>query len=85
MADDRYEDIVEYPFASDTGRLCVWNVYTHQLPNGDWREGKWSGNAGLWVEYLSPQERIYHCSHGALERPDFDSLVFKVTVTNDKA
>jgi hypothetical protein len=41
---------------------------------------KWTGNSGMWVEEVSSNERIYHCSHGMAPKPDFDSLVFKVTI-----
>jgi hypothetical protein len=78
-ADDRFEDSVEYPYHSKSGRLCVNNVYKLKFPHGHTREEKWTGNAGFWIEEIHDQ-RVYHCSHGVADQPDFDSLVFRVTV-----
>jgi hypothetical protein len=78
-ADDRYEASVEYAYHSKSGRLCVWNVDKLKFPQGQTREEKWTGNAGFWVEEIHDQ-RVYHCSHGVADQPDFDSLVFRVTV-----
>uniref|UniRef100_UPI00301D582E hypothetical protein n=1 Tax=Paludisphaera sp. TaxID=2017432 RepID=UPI00301D582E len=78
--DDRYEDRVEYPFHSRDCRIFVWNVYEMIYPSGKRIEEKWTGNAGFWVETHGESERIYHCSHGMNNPPDFDSLVFKVSV-----
>ncbi len=78
--DPRYESVVEYPYHSSDGRLWVWNVYKARYPGGQTVEEKWTENAGMWVEELSSAERIYHCSHGMISAPDFDSLIFKITV-----
>ncbi len=78
--DEKYEDVVEYPFFSRNGRLFVWNVYKMRYRGGQVVEEKWTENAGFWIERISENERIYHCSHGMASPPDFDSLVFKVTV-----
>jgi len=78
--DARYEPVVEYPFHSSDGRLWVWNVYKRRFPDGRMVEEKWTENAGFWVEQVSERERIYHCSHGFLYPPDFESLVFKITI-----
>lgn len=78
--DARYESVVEYPFHSKDGFLWVWNVYKRRLPDGRAVEEKWTENAGLWVERVSETERIYHCSHGFLYPPDFESLVFRITI-----
>ena len=78
--DDRYEDAVEYPFFTRDGQLWVWNVYKMRYPGGKVVEGKWTENAGFWVESVSDFERIYHCSHGMTTPPDFESLVFSVTI-----
>lgn len=78
--DSSFENSVEYPFLAKDGRLRVWNVYKMRYPAGQVIEEKWTENAGMWVEALSPTERIYHCSHGMAHRPDFESLVFKITV-----
>jgi hypothetical protein len=79
--DKRYADVVEYPFFSHDGRLWVWNVYKMKYPGGQIIEEKWTENAGFWIEYVSENERKYHCSHGMAASPDFDSLIFKVQVS----
>jgi hypothetical protein len=80
-ADDRYEDTVEYPYYSASGRLCVWNMYKVRFPNGETIDEKWTENAGFWIEKIDNYERVYHCSNGCDNPPNFDSLVFKLTVT----
>jgi hypothetical protein len=79
--DPRYESFVEYPFQSNDGRLWVWNVYRARYPGGQAVEEKWTENAGMWVEEISPTEHIYHCSHGMAYPPDFESLVFRITIS----
>lgn len=79
-ADDRYENIVRYPYVGKSGRICIWNVYKMPYPNGQVKEEKWTGNAGFWVENVSYNERIYHCSHGVAVSPDFEALIFKVSI-----
>ncbi|HUV63274.1 MAG TPA: hypothetical protein VMW24_05205 [Sedimentisphaerales bacterium] len=78
--DKDFDDVVEYPFFSPDERLWVWNVYKMKYPGGQIVEEKWTENAGFWIEHISENERIYHCSHGMATPPDFDSLVFKVRV-----
>ncbi len=78
--DSRYEPSVEYPFHSNDGQLWVWNVYKARYPEGHVVEERWTENAGMWVEYVSPTERVYHCSHGMAHPPNFQSLVFKITI-----
>src|SRR5262245_21305026 len=78
-ADDRYEDVVEYPYYSASGRLWVWNVYQVHLPNGETRDDKWTGNAGFWTETIDKHHRIYHCSNGCDDPPNFESLVFSLS------
>jgi len=79
--DERYLDVVEYPFLSRDGRLWVWNVYKMKYPGGQIVQEKWTENAGFWIDQVSESERIYHCSHGMATPPDFDSLVFSVRVS----
>jgi hypothetical protein len=81
--DDEFEDTVEYPYKSKDGLLYVWNVYEMIYPSGHRTEERWTENAGFWIEHLSKNERIYHCSHGSAYPPDFESLVFKVSVKSD--
>ena len=78
--DPRYESFVEYPFHSNDGRLWVWNVYKARYLGGQVVEEKWTENAGMWVEVISPTDRIYHCSHGMAHPPDFESLVFRIYI-----
>lgn len=78
--DSLYESDVEYPFHSKDGFLRVWNVYKMRYPGGQVVEERWTENAGMWVEEASPSERIYHCSHGMANPPDFESLVFKISI-----
>jgi hypothetical protein len=78
--DERFEDVVEYPFCSRDGQLWVWNVYEMTYPSGEKVEEKWTENAGFWMETIHENERIYHCSHGMTKPPNFDSLVFKVSI-----
>jgi len=78
--DPRYESAVEYPFMSKDGLILAYNVYKMVYPGGQIVGEKWTGNAGFWIEVMNENERIYHCSHGMAIRPDFESLVFRVTV-----
>ena len=78
--DPRYEPMVEYPFHSNDGLLSVWNVYKVHYPAGRVAEEKWTDNAGMWVEEVSTAVRIYHCSHGLTRPPDFEALVFRLSI-----
>jgi hypothetical protein len=78
--DERLEHVVEYPFFCRDGLLWVWNVYEMTFPSGERIEEKWTENAGFWVESVGESDRIYHCSHGMANPPDFESLVFKLSV-----
>jgi hypothetical protein len=78
--EDQLDDVVEYPFFCRDGRLWVWNVYRMRYPGGQVVEEKWTENAGMWIEEISTTERIYHCSHGSAHPPDFDSLVFRISI-----
>ena len=83
--DDEFEDTVEYPYSSKDGLLYVWNVYEMIYPSGDRTEERWTENAGFWIQHVSKHERVYHCSHGSAYPPDFESLVFKVSVKSDSS
>ena len=78
--DERFEPVVEYPYFSQDGYLRVWNVYKMRYRGGQVVEERWTENAGMWVEEVSPTDRIYHCSRGMVYPPDFESLVFRITV-----
>jgi hypothetical protein len=78
--DSRYDNIVEYPYFTRAGRLFVCNVFKRLWPSGRVTEENWTGNAGFWVDEISPLDRIYHCSHGAAPTPDFSLFIFRVTV-----
>jgi hypothetical protein len=75
------DPVVTYPFESPRGILHVWNVYKMRYEGGREVEERWTGNAGFWVEVLSECDRVYHASHGAADPPDFESLVFRMTVS----
>jgi hypothetical protein len=75
--DERFEDVVEYPFCAKHGLLWTWNVYDMTYPGGQKLEEKWTENAGFWVEATGETERVYHCSHGLASPPDFDSFVYR--------
>src|SRR5262245_10171317 len=79
--DPQLHCVVEYPYESRDGRIHVWNIYKMTYPGGQVVEEKWTGNAGCWVEEQGPREKIYHCSHGSANPPDFESFVFKISVT----
>jgi hypothetical protein len=78
--DSRYEAAVEYPFHSRDGLLRVWNVYLMRYSGGQVIEEKWTENAGMWVQEVSPTERLYHCSPGMANPPDFESFLFKISI-----
>lgn len=80
--DPKLQSVVQYPFRSNNCLLWVWNVYKMTYAGGQVIEEKWTENAGMWVEELSPMERVYHCSHGMANPPDFTCLVFKITVSS---
>lgn len=79
--DARFEDVVEYPFESKDGRLKVWNVYSRSWPDGRRTEEKWTGNAGLFVEPQADGSLLFRCSSGPANPPDFDQLVFRLSVS----
>ncbi|RYH20375.1 MAG: hypothetical protein EON54_26420 [Alcaligenaceae bacterium] len=78
--DDRYEDSVSYDFTSRDGVLRVCNVSERILPTGKVVTDSLTGNAGMWIERISPDERIYRCSAAPCDPPDFESLTFRVLV-----
>ena len=78
--DEQFEDVVEYPFFAKDGLLWTWNVYEMTYRGGQKVEEKWTENAGFWVEVIGENERVYHCSHGMASPPDFDLLVYKLTI-----
>lgn len=81
-ADRNYESVVEYQYRSEDDRLMIWNAFETILPSGEHRVDKMLGNAGFWVEQCAGGDRIYHCSHGAADPPNFESLVFRVSLTD---
>lgn len=78
--DERLEDIVEYRYTSHSGRMGIWNVYEMEYPSGKRIVEHGTGNAGFWIERIGDGDQIYHCSAGADSSPDFESLVFRVTL-----
>ena len=77
--DPEYEDVLEYEFASPDNTMAIWNVYEETNPAGTKFPAKWSGNAGFWVD-VAGNQRTYHCSAGPCSPPDFEALVFRVTL-----
>jgi hypothetical protein len=62
---------------SPAGGLRVTNVY--EVGGETWsRIERWTKNAGLWVDRVSADERIYHCNHSATSPATFDDLVFSM-------
>ena len=78
--DPEYESTVTYPYVSKSGTMTVWNVYESELPSGEKIVEKWTGNAGMLVDIESLSERVYRCNTGMSDSPNFDSLVFRITV-----
>jgi hypothetical protein len=78
--DPRYEPSVAYRFHAADGLLRVWNVYKMRYPSGESVEERWTENAGIWVEQQGAADRIYHCSHGMAHPPDFESLIFRISI-----
>jgi hypothetical protein len=78
--DPCYPDVVEYPYKSGTGILKVWNVYHRSWPDGRTTEEKWTGNAGFVVEQEAESRWIFRCSSGPSKSPDFNQLVFRLSV-----
>lgn len=78
--DPKYEDTVEYEFSSLDRMLRVWNVYEVRHESNKIEESKWTDNAGFWIEEGLNGSKIYHCSAGPCDPPDFEALVFELTV-----
>ena len=78
--DERYQDVVEYPFHCNDGLMYVWNIYEMIYANDHRVVERLTENAGFWIETISDTARIYHCSHGMAHPPDFGCLVFKVSI-----
>lgn len=78
------EQVVTYPFECPGGVMRIWNVYKMRYGAGHEVEEHWTGNAGFWVEEVSERDRIYHASHGAADPPDFESLVFRITILEQR-
>jgi hypothetical protein len=81
-----HEDVIEYSYYTKIGKMSVWNVFVRRYGENMIKsvEERWTGNSGFWVERLSDFDRIYHCSHGMANSPDFDSFTFRITVTGAK-
>ena len=79
--DPRYEEVVEYPYASNDGRLSIWNVFHRRWPDGRMTAEKWTGNAGFLIERESNHRWLFHCSSGPQEVPDFKQLVFRFSIS----
>lgn len=78
--DPRYEKAVEYPYKSKAGLLKVWNVYHRSWPDGRISVEKWTGNAGFLAEQEAERSWVFRCSDGPSELPDFNQLVFRLSI-----
>jgi hypothetical protein len=56
------------------GELRVWNIYRVNHSTGHVSEDAWTGNAGMIVEQITDNKRLYHCSSGP---GSFDPEEFK--------
>lgn len=82
--DPKFEDVVEYSYYAKDSEMRIWNVYKMNYPAGQVIEEGMTRNAGFWIEIVSPSVRIYHCSHGLCFPPDFESMVFKLSISPKK-
>lgn len=80
----KYDPVVQYRFESKVGLVKVWNVYRREWPNGRTTDEKWTGNAGFAVESEASCQWLFRCSHGGAPAPDFDQLVFRMSVFGDE-
>jgi len=62
------------------GELRIWNIYKTKQRDGSVTIDSWTGNAGMIVEYISPNSRRYSCSKGT---GNFDptDLTFEISWT----
>ena len=77
-SDTKFEDHLEYPVHSRDGYLGTWNVYELPTKAGPVVEF-WTGNAGMWIE-RDGTSSTYHCSAGLSEAPDFEDLIYRVSI-----
>jgi hypothetical protein len=77
--DPKYEPVVEYSGYSSAKKVLVYNVYKEER-NGRIFEEKWTRNAGMVVEKISDNEFVLKCSSGQFNPPNFESLIFRVSV-----
>lgn len=80
--DRRFLSHGSYRFQSK-GTLRVWNVYKTLLPQGKYRDEKWTGNAAFTVETLAPDAIRLHCSPGFVSEPDFEHLIVRLRLAYD--
>jgi hypothetical protein len=77
--DPKYDPIVEYNGYSKAKKVIVYNVYK-VTRNDKVFDEKWTGNAGMLVDDVRNNEYILRCSSNKFNPPNFDSLVFKVSI-----
>ena len=80
--DPKFESFVEYSGYSKSGRVLVNNVYKVNRSGQEFEE-RWTGNAGMLVEALENNEFILKCSSCHYNPPNFESIVFKVSIVNN--
>ena len=69
---------VEYPYHAPNGWLRLASVSERVRGNQKVAE-RWTGNAGMFVERLAHQH-VYHCSHADSSPPNFEDMVFALTL-----
>jgi hypothetical protein len=78
--EEKYEEVVEYPYDSKMGLLKVWNVCHWVWPSGEITEEARRGNAGILVEQEAEDRWLFRCNNGPSKPPDFDQLVFRLSI-----
>lgn len=82
-SDPALEETVTYRYSSGSGKLIVWNIYQMEYAGGQTVEERWTGNAGLTVRVLDDRRRRYGASPGFAKQPDFEGLMFEVSVSEE--
>jgi len=70
---------VEYPYHAPEGWLRLTNVC--ERARGDKKVvERWTGNAGMFVQRHEAHHHVYHCSHADSSPPNFEDMVFALTL-----
>lgn len=79
--EEQYDESAEYRYRSGMRLMKVWNVYRRKWPDGRVTEEKWTGNSGFLLEEERGGAQIFRCSGGLAVSPEFNQLVFRLSVT----